>query len=64
MINAAVISKEFCSLLLNNPAHAMASGYHGESFSLTPYEEKLVLSIRATSLNEFAVQLMRRTGHQ
>ncbi len=56
-MNAAVINKEFCDLLLTNPAAALASGFNGESFSLTPAEEELVLSIRASSLADFAQQL-------
>lgn len=61
MMNAAIVSKEFCDLLLNNPSKAVAGGYHGELFCLTPEEEELVLSIRASSLADFATQLTGQT---
>jgi hypothetical protein len=57
LINAAIVSKEFCELLLTNPARALASGYHGEWFHLTPEEQKLIFSIHASSLEDFAMQL-------
>ncbi len=56
-MHAALISREFCDLLLTNPAAALASGCNGESFSLSPGEQELVLSIRASSLADFAQQL-------
>ncbi len=63
-MNAAIISKEFCHLLLTNPAAALASGCNGESFSLTPDEEELILSIRASSLVDFARQLTASCGQR
>ncbi len=57
LMNAAIVNKEFCSMLLTNPAGALASGCNGESFCLSPDEEQLVLSIRASSLVDFARQL-------
>jgi hypothetical protein len=69
LITAAVVNREFCHLLLANPALALATGYSGESFRLAVEEQELVLSIRATSLADFAMQLARdrngngRNGH-
>ena len=63
LINAALISKEFCDLLLTNPAAAVTAGYNGESFCLTPEQERLILSNRASSLPEFAIQLTQRTAY-
>jgi hypothetical protein len=57
LISAAVISKEFCSLLLTNAASALESGYNGESFRLATEDQELVLTIRAASLSDFALQL-------
>jgi hypothetical protein len=57
LINAAVISKEFCQLLLTNPATALTIGYNGDLFHLTSEERDLILSIRASSLADFAQQL-------
>jgi hypothetical protein len=64
LISAAVVSQEFCNLLLVNPALAMAKGYRGESFRLAAEDQELVLSIRATSLSDFALQLTQsRNGN-
>lgn len=57
LIAAAVVNQKFCSLLLHNPAAALAHGYGGEPFGLAPEEQSLVLSIRATSLADFAMQV-------
>jgi hypothetical protein len=59
LITAAVINREFCNLLLANPAMAMATGYNGEPFDLATEEQELILSIRATSLADFAKQLTK-----
>jgi hypothetical protein len=59
LINAAVVSQEFCNLLLTNPALALATGYNGESFHLASEEQKLIFSIRASSLADFALQLTK-----
>ena len=59
LITAAVVNQEFCSLLLANPAVAVATGYNGEPFDLAMEEQELILSIRATSLADFAKQLTR-----
>jgi len=61
LITAAVVSQKFCDLLLSDPAMALATGYGGESFSLSAEEQELILSIRATSLTDFAMQL---AGHR
>jgi hypothetical protein len=52
-----MISPAFCSLLLNDPAAALATGYNGELFRLASEEHERILSIRATSLPDFALQL-------
>lgn len=59
LITAAVVNQEFCNLLLTDPAMAVATGYNGESFHLATEEQELVLSIRATSLADFAKQLTK-----
>ncbi len=58
-MTAAVVNRQFCDLLLANPAKAMAAGYNGEAFHLASEEQQLVLSIRATSLADFARQLTK-----
>jgi len=57
LINAAIVNREFCELLLTNPARALANGYYGEWFHLTSEEQNLILSIHAASLADFAMQL-------
>jgi hypothetical protein len=57
LISAAVVNREFCNLLLADPAVALATGYNGEAFHLATEEQELITSIRATSLADFAQQL-------
>jgi len=58
MLTAAVVSRKFCQLLLADPLLAMRSGYNGETFQLSADEANLLSSIRATSLRDFAAQLL------
>jgi len=58
LIAAAVVDSSFKSLLLTNPSHALENGYHGQIFSLTPREQELILSIRASSLADFSRQVL------
>lgn len=58
ILTAAVINPQFRQLLLTNPGKAIDNGYGGEMFYLAREEKKRVASIRATSLADFASQLM------
>lgn len=58
LIAAAVVSQRFRRRLLTNPANALR-GYEGERFDFTFSERKLILSIRATTLEEFADQVQK-----
>jgi hypothetical protein len=60
LVNAAIVSKAFCDLLLTDAASALAAGYNGESFCLATEDRELILSIQATSLSDFALQLTNR----
>ncbi len=60
LITAALISEPFRNLLLNNPEMAVDRGYNGEIFRLTPEEREMVVSIQATSLVDYARQLVKR----
>lgn len=62
LVTAALINKGFCNLLLNDPHAALNSGFQGEPFRLEREEEDLVLSIKANSLADFAMQLVALTG--
>ena len=57
LLAAAVINKGFRELLLSDPARALAQGYYGEKFPLDYEQKALILSIRAESLKDFALQL-------
>jgi len=59
---AAVVSNEFCQRLLDAPAQALEAGYNGEHFDLSPRERAEVLSLQASSLTDFAQQLLHRLG--
>jgi hypothetical protein len=56
---AAVVNKQFCDMLLNDPSIALQNGYLGETFSLSKEEEDLIVSIRANSLSDLAKQVNR-----
>jgi hypothetical protein len=43
---------------LTDPTTALQSGFQGETFELLPEEEVIVLSIRATCIQDFASQLL------
>lgn len=54
LINAALVDKEFCKLLLTNPSDALARGCYGETFDLPQRDRQFVLTTRASSLADFA----------
>jgi hypothetical protein len=54
LLCAAVVNDRFRETLLRNPAQAVAVGYFGQSFSLTPEEHDLVVGIQAKKLEDFA----------
>lgn len=58
LLTAAVISRRFCRLLLTNPLGALTLGYRGEAFRLNPTEVRRISAIQATSLRDFALQLL------
>jgi hypothetical protein len=63
LLTAAVVSRKFCQLLLTEPQVAMRNGYNGEAFHLAADEVALILSIQATSLCDFADQLLKADGN-
>ncbi len=56
---AAVVNRQFCSMLLQDPQIAIQKGYLGETFSLSNEEQDLIISIRANSLSDLAKQVSR-----
>ncbi len=59
LISAAVVDPTFRKLLLSKPEKAIQSGYNGETFDLTEYDRTLLSSIQASSLPDFAAQMIR-----
>ena len=57
LLTAAVINQSFRSLLLSNPAQAIAGGYCGERFNIGSKTANQVKAIHAASLADFASQL-------
>ena len=64
MFAAAVVSRQFCDMLLKNPQEALQKGYLGETFLLTKEESDLIASIRAESLTDLARQVYQSLGGQ
>jgi hypothetical protein len=62
LFEAAVINRQFCQLLLNQPETAIRQGYLGNSFDLSLEEQALIVSIRATSLPDLAQQVTTVLG--
>lgn len=57
LLCAATVNRRFREALLRNPSQAIAMGYFSHRFLLTPDEQVLVASIRASRLEEFAAQV-------
>lgn len=56
---AAVVSDQFRTTLLREPERALASGYLGQTFTLTDQEKKVIESVRAENLTDFAQKVNR-----
>ena len=59
LLAAAVVSRQFCSILLNDPVRAIEDGFAGEHFTLSAGEYELIIAIRSSSLTDFAKQLCK-----
>ena len=51
---AAIVSDQFRKTLLRAPEEALANGYLGQTFALTDQEKKIIKTIRAENLTDFA----------
>ena len=60
LLSAAVASSRFGRMLLADPIAAVATGYSGERFHLTPDEFACLSGISANNLREFAAQLVSK----
>ena len=54
---AAVVSRQFCRTLLQDPVVALQTGYLGETFKLSDEEHNLLISIHAENLADLARQV-------
>lgn len=54
---AAVVSRQFCKMLLGDPITALQNGYLGETFKLNSEEYNLLISIHAKNLADLARQV-------
>ena len=61
LLTAAIVNRNFCSLLLADPIQAVTSGYNGETFKLTPEEVQQIRSIQAATLRDFVLQLLTQS---
>jgi hypothetical protein len=60
LLSAAIVSRSFCSMLLNDPAKAIAGGYCGEKFHISSKTAQQVTAIHASTLADFATQLAQQ----
>jgi len=51
---AAIVSDQFRARLLSEPEAAVAGGYLGQSFVLTDHEKKIIKTVQANNLTDFA----------
>ena len=58
LLSAAVVSKSFRNMLLTNPEIAVASGYQGETFNLSPEDQNWLYSSRSASLVDLAANMV------
>jgi hypothetical protein len=56
---AAVVSRQFCETLLEQPEAALKDGYLGQTFPVTDAEKQLLQSIHAESLTDLARKVNR-----
>ena len=57
VLSAAVINKQFCIQLLQDPVRAISGGYDGENFKLEKGLMRKLKTIHAGNLAEIAAQL-------
>jgi len=56
LLNAALVDRQFCDLLLRDPSSALEKDFYGKTFRLSARERQFVLTVKATSLTNFAAQ--------
>ncbi|MFT3892076.1 MAG: hypothetical protein QM730_10610 [Anaerolineales bacterium] len=51
---AAIVNNQFRAKLLSEPEAAMTGGYLGQPFALTDHEKKIIKTVQANNLADFA----------
>lgn len=51
---AAIVNDQFRAKLLSEPEAAVTGGYLGQPFTLTDHEKKIIKTVQATNLTDFA----------
>jgi len=51
---AAIVSDQFRAKLLSEPEAALTGGYLGQSFALSDHEKKIIKTVQANNLTDFA----------
>ena len=64
LLMAAAISPRFCAGLLQNPRHAVQTGFGGEQFSISEATLSLLTSIQVSSLPDFIQQLDKNLSNK
>lgn len=59
---AAVVSQDFCDMLLKDPEEALKQGYLGKGFGLSSADASLIVSLSAKSLADLAKQVVQTLG--
>jgi hypothetical protein len=54
LLNAAIVDRQFCDLLLTRPDLALTNGYEGEPFQFNSRERRFFLTTKSTSLADLA----------
>jgi hypothetical protein len=62
LINAALVDRDFCNLLLSDPSAALEKGFNGKMFRLSARDRQFMLTVKATSLTNFAEKWVSREG--
>lgn len=57
---AAIVNRRFQQYLLRDPLGAVDAGYNDERFELTDQERQALQSVRASSIEELAAQVIAR----
>ena len=58
LLSAAVVSQNFCKMLLASPEIALDTGYQGESFNLSDADRTWLFSIRPANLVDLAANMV------